>query len=161
MESLCSIVSSFPVGRVRMSSASHSSMLSAKRKSDGQIVAAYFEKKSNGPFACLDCNEEVVLKTGRQRINHFAHANPIACKFATGESEEHRRCKLEIFHALQNAPAVHNVALERSLGDVRPDVSAGFSSGLQSSMDHAIRPQLGKSGFTPRILAACITGSKD
>lgn len=99
-------------------------MLSAKRKSDGQTVAAYFERKSNGPFVCLDCREEVVLKTGRNRVNHFAHANPIACKFATGESETHRRCKMEIFNALQNAPGVRNVELERSLGTVRPDVSA-------------------------------------
>jgi len=99
-------------------------MLSAKRKSDGRTVAAYFERKSNGPFACLDCHEEVLLKTGRNRVSHFAHANRISCKFATGESEIHRQCKLEIFEALQRAPGVTNVALERSLGTVRPDVSA-------------------------------------
>src|ERR1043166_1829835 len=28
-------------------------MLSAKRKSDGQIVSAYFESKANAPFLCL------------------------------------------------------------------------------------------------------------
>src|SRR5690349_8020722 len=107
-----------------MSGTSISPMLTAKRKSDGMTVAAYFERKSNGPFTCLDCHEEVILKTGRNRVNHFAHANPIACKFATSESEIHRRCKLEIFNALQNAPGVGDVALERSLGEVRPDVSA-------------------------------------
>lgn len=99
-------------------------MLSAKRKSDGQSVTAYLESKRNGPFACFQCNEEVILKTGRNRVNHFAHANPIACKFATGESELHRRCKMEIFEALQIAPGVHSAALERPLGEVRPDVSA-------------------------------------
>ena len=99
-------------------------MLCAKRKSDGLTVNAYFESKVNGPFACLDCNEEVLLKTGRLRINHFAHANPIACKFAEGESEAHRRCKIEIYLALQNAPGVHDVMLERPIGTVRPDVSA-------------------------------------
>jgi competence protein CoiA len=99
-------------------------MLSAKRKSDGQIVTAYFESKSNAPFVCLQCNEALILKTGRSRVNHFAHENPIACKFAEGESEIHRRCKMEIYEALKNAPGVHNVALERSLGVMRPDVSA-------------------------------------
>lgn len=99
-------------------------MLSAKRKSDGQTITAYFERKSNGPFVCLDCSEEVLLKSGRNRVSHFAHANPIACKLATGESETHRRCKLEIFKALQDAPGVSDVALERSFGTVRPDVSA-------------------------------------
>jgi competence protein CoiA len=99
-------------------------MLSARRKADGQIVAAYFESKANAPFVCLDCKEEVILKIGRRRLNHFAHANPIACKFAEGESETHRRCKLEIYQSLLQIPGVRNVALERALGEVRPDVSA-------------------------------------
>jgi competence protein CoiA len=99
-------------------------MLCARRKSDGQTVNAYFESKLNGPFACLVCREEVILKTGRSRINHFAHANPIACKFAEGESDAHRRCKVEIYLALQKAPGVTNVILERPLETVRPDVSA-------------------------------------
>lgn len=99
-------------------------MLSARRKSDGQTVAAYFERKTNGPFTCLQCNEEVVLKIGKHNVNHFAHANPIACKFATGESDLHRRCKMEIFEALQDTPGVRGAALERPLGENRPDVSA-------------------------------------
>lgn len=99
-------------------------MLSAKRKSNGQTVTAYFESKSNAPFLCLQCNEEVILKTGRFRVNHFAHANPIACKYAEGESEAHRRCKMEIYLALRKEPNVRNVVLERPLETVRPDVSA-------------------------------------
>ncbi len=99
-------------------------MLSAKRKSDGQIVTAYFSSKSHGPFTCPQCSEEVVLKTGRNRIDHFAHANPIACRFAEGESDLHRACKLEIFEALKGTPDVDNVALEKPIGMNRADVSA-------------------------------------
>jgi competence protein CoiA len=99
-------------------------MLSARRKSDGQTVTAYFERKSNGPFLCLQCNEEVILKSGRNRVDHFAHANPRACKFAEGESDLHRRCKLEIFEALQKSAGVRDIALERPMGRNRPDVSA-------------------------------------
>lgn len=99
-------------------------MLSAKRLSDGQTVTAYFERKTNGPFACLDCGERVILKTGKNRVDHFAHANPLACNFAKGESPLHRKCKWDIFEALQKAPGVHDVALERSIGTNRPDVSA-------------------------------------
>jgi competence protein CoiA len=40
------------------------------------------------------------------------------------ESEAHRRCKTEIFKALQNQPGVHKLMLERPLGTNRPDVSA-------------------------------------
>jgi competence protein CoiA len=99
-------------------------MLSARRKCDRQIVTAYLESKSDGPFVCSVCNEEVLLRTGRYRINHFAHANPIACKFAIAESDDHLRCKMEIYEALQKEPCVRDVALERSFEVVRPDVSA-------------------------------------
>ena len=99
-------------------------MLCAKRNTDGKTVSAYLELKANGPYVCLDCHEEVILKRGRNRINHFAHANPIACKFAEGESEVHRRCKMEIFEALKNEPGVSNLCLERPIGNVRPDICA-------------------------------------
>jgi competence protein CoiA len=99
-------------------------MLCAKRKSDGRVVSAYLERKSNGPFACPECGEEVILKTSRLRVNYFAHANPIACRNQEGESEAHRRCKMEIFEALRQTPGVRNVALERRFELGRADVSA-------------------------------------
>jgi competence protein CoiA len=99
-------------------------MLLAKRRITGEPISAYFASQRHGPFICPDCNEEVILKMGQKTINHFAHANPIACKFATGESDEHRRCKMEIFRALKNAPGVRNVELECRIGMNRADVSA-------------------------------------
>ena len=99
-------------------------MLLAKRKTTGEPITAYFALQHHGPFICPDCHEEVILKMGRQTVNHFAHANPIACKFAIGESDLHRRCKMEIFRALQTASAVRNVELERPIGMNRADVSA-------------------------------------
>jgi competence protein CoiA len=98
-------------------------MLCAKRKSDGQTVTAYLSSKAHGPFFCPDCRDEVILKTGRRTVNHFAHLNPLACRYAENESDEHRHCKMEIFLALQKEPHVRNVALERPLGTNRPDVS--------------------------------------
>src|SRR5205085_619512 len=97
-------------------------MLSAKRKSDDQTVLAYFESKRNAPFVCLQCHEEVILKTGKARINHFAHADPLASLHVEGESDAHRRCKMEIYKQLLSAPGVGDVALERAMGTVRPDV---------------------------------------
>lgn len=99
-------------------------MLNARRRSDGETVSAYFERKGNGPFACLICNEEVVLRSGRDRIDHFAHANPFACEYAQGESDLHRKCKRKIYEALCKEPGVENVFMELPLGTVRPDVSA-------------------------------------
>ncbi len=99
-------------------------MLCAKRKLTGEIITAYLASKEHGPFKCPDCGDEVILKTGKRTVNHFAHVNPLACQYAENESEEHRRCKMEIFLALQKEPHTHNVALERPLGTNRPDVSA-------------------------------------
>lgn len=97
-------------------------MLSAKRKSDAQIVTAYSEPKSSGPFACPKCNEEVLLKIGKQRVNYFAHANPISCRNGEGESEAHRRCKMEIFEALRQVSGVRNASLEHQFELSRADV---------------------------------------
>jgi competence protein CoiA len=99
-------------------------MLLAKRVSDGQIVEAYFENERNGPFRCPDCNELVSLRSGDKRVNYFAHVNPFACEFAVPESDAHLRCKLEIFEALQKHLNANEVAMERRLGSVRPDVFA-------------------------------------
>jgi len=94
------------------------------RKSDGQTVTAYFESKANAPFYCLVCGDEVALKTGKNRINHFAYINPLACRYAENESDGHRRCKMEIFLALETEPHARNVMLERPIGANRADVSA-------------------------------------
>jgi competence protein CoiA len=99
-------------------------MLCAKQKLTGEIVTAYLASKAHGPFVCPDCRDEVILKTGKRTINHFAHVNPLACRYAENESEEHRRCKMEIFLALQKEPNICNVVLECPLGTNRPDVSA-------------------------------------
>ncbi|MES3030963.1 MAG: competence protein CoiA family protein [Patescibacteria group bacterium] len=103
-------------------------MLSAKRKSNGQVVLANSESRSNAPFLCLECDAEVVLRTGSVRVNYFAHHSRSECPYATGESESHRNCKMEIYHALLRAPGVTDVALERSFGTNRADVFARINS---------------------------------
>ncbi|MGV3772118.1 MAG: competence protein CoiA [Verrucomicrobiales bacterium] len=99
-------------------------MLFACRKSDGHTVEASLEFKRNGPFLCLNCHEAVILKTGANKVNHFAHINPLLCSYNRGESQEHRRCKTEISQALRHQLGVENVTLELPMGLVRPDVFA-------------------------------------
>lgn len=134
----------FTITRLFVVKFSH--MLSARRKSDGQTVNAYFESKGNAPFYCLVCGDEVVLKTGRNRVNHFAHANPLACRYAENESDGHRRCKMEIFLALRNEPNVRNVELERPIGMNRADVFADING-----VPVAIEVQL--SSLSPETIA--------
>ena len=99
-------------------------MLSARRQSDGATVTAYFASSKDAPFHCLTCGDPVVLKSGRSKVSHFAHANPRPCSFSAGESDLHRRCKQEIALALRSEPSVSQVELEVPLGTVRPDVFA-------------------------------------
>jgi competence protein CoiA len=99
-------------------------MLRAIRKKDGETVEAWSQKVSSGPFACPSCGGEVILRGGRRRLDHFAHAAEKICRYDLGESENHRRCKAEIWVCLADAPNVADVQLERPLGEVRADVSA-------------------------------------
>ena len=90
-------------------------------------MVANLASKSNAPFVCPECGEEVLLKTGTRNVRHFAHINPLACIYSQNESETHRQCKLEIFDSLQRTPGVTDALLERSLMSVRPDVSANIN----------------------------------
>jgi competence protein CoiA len=99
-------------------------MLCAKRKLDQQTAVANSASKLNGPFLCPECENEVVLKVGTVRLNHFAHKTSSNCEYGKGETEVHRKCKMAIYEALLKEPNVKKAALERSLKTCRPDVSA-------------------------------------
>jgi competence protein CoiA len=99
-------------------------MLCAKRTSDGHSVIARSESRSNAPFNCPECSNEVILRKGMIRIHHFAHKPPFTCSYGAGETDAHRRCKIAIYDALLQAPNVRKPGLERSLMTVRPDVRA-------------------------------------
>jgi competence protein CoiA len=102
-------------------------MLSAQNSS-GQTVLAWDSIKANGPFTCPECHHAVLLKKGEIKVHHFAHVPPIACTYGVGESETHRRAKTAIYQSLLTHPQVTKLQLERSLGDVRPDISFYFKT---------------------------------
>lgn len=99
-------------------------MLTAIREFDGRKVGAWEVERSARPFRCPCCSEVVTLRRGGIKAPHFAHQPPVVCEYGTGESEEHRRCKISIYEALLAHPRVAKCEMERDLGAVRPDVSA-------------------------------------
>jgi competence protein CoiA len=99
-------------------------MLTAIRQHDGLKVGAWEVYKGERPFLCPCCSEVVTLRRGGIKAAHFAHQPPVTCEYGTGESEEHRRCKISIYEALIAHPRVMKCEMERDLGAVRPDVSA-------------------------------------
>jgi hypothetical protein len=113
--------------RVKIGALSCHQLLSAKRKSDGRTVTAYMESKANAPFLCLECNEEVVLKTGRHRVNHFAHANPIACQFAEGESDTARQ--------FEKTGSIWQGTLGRSSGTGGKETASKFLTQISISIE--------------------------
>jgi len=94
-------------------------MLCAIRQSDRQKVAAWDQRKSDGPFSCPHCFERTILKKGTMKVHHFAHKRPITCEYGRGESERHRDCKLTIYHGLRRHRRFREVEIERSMGTVR------------------------------------------
>lgn len=99
-------------------------MLTAIRQSDGLKVGAWEADRSERPFNCFCCQQTVTLRRGGIRAPHFAHQPPVTCEYGTGESEEHRLCKIAIYENLSAHPRVTKCEMERNLGTVRPDVSA-------------------------------------
>jgi competence protein CoiA len=98
-------------------------MLSAYDKDNNYVLAAEVQY-DDGPFYCPECHGELILKAGRVKIAHFAHQAYADCSY-TGEpeSDEHIKAKLEIYKALRDQPGVEKLQVERSLKEVRPDVS--------------------------------------
>ena len=99
-------------------------MMTAIRQLDGMKVGAWEAERDERPFLCPCCSEVVTLRKGGIIAPHFAHKPPVVCEYGTGESEEHRRCKIAIYEALKAHPNVRKCEMERDLGAVRPDVSA-------------------------------------
>lgn len=99
-------------------------MLTARRESDGQKVAAWEAKREERPFVCHCCGSVVTLRQGEVISAHFAHQPPVMCEYGTGESEAHRLCKIALYEHLSRCPDVTKCEMERNLGTVRPDVSA-------------------------------------
>src|SRR5260370_25796231 len=97
-------------------------MLSAYNQ-QGTLVIAWDVIREQGTFFCPECTKPVVVKKGSFNIHHFAHQPFSACSYGTGESKEHRQAKYQIYEALRQYPAVTKLAVERPLGEVRPDVS--------------------------------------
>lgn len=99
-------------------------MLTALRASERSTIRASHARREDGPFVCPDCDEQVDLHQGRNTIPHFAHRSTRICTHTTGETELHRKSKIEIFEALKNSPEVDRVEMEFSIGYIRADILA-------------------------------------
>jgi len=99
-------------------------MLCAKRKSKRESFIARWLRRIADQLGWRDRNEEGISNSDGRQGYRFALKKPIRIKASGGETDAHRRCKIEIFEALQNQPHIRDAGLERSLKSVRPDVSA-------------------------------------
>ncbi len=97
-------------------------MLSAYNQQEDDVVA-WEVTREQGPFFCPECRDEVVVKKGHLKVHHFAHLPGTYCAYGTGESEQHKQAKYEIYQTLREHSSVTQIKVERSLGDVRPDIS--------------------------------------
>lgn len=103
-------------------------MLCAIRRSDNVKVSASDAEKSDRPFFCPRCEDEAILKKGTVKIHHFAHKPPVTCEYGLGETELHRKCKMDLYEGLSEISRFRDVEIEKNLGTVRPDVFAYMAS---------------------------------
>jgi competence protein CoiA len=99
-------------------------MLTAKRHPALPPVLARDAQKTEAPFSCPSCGEEVVLHKGNIKIHHFQHKPPVTCYRGEGESQLHYSIKLAIYDALRLEPNVTDVEVEKDLGIATADVFA-------------------------------------
>lgn len=110
-------------------------MLCAIKKSTQKQVKSFESKKDEKPFNCPSCQNEVILKKGMLRVDHFAHKVKTSCLYGFGESEKHRLCKMGIYESLKNHPRVRLIELEFSLNGCRPDVYLELKSGHRLAIE--------------------------
>ena len=122
-------------------------MLVAIKKGTMQRLAAWRVEKSDGPFCCPACKEDVVLHKGMIRAHHFAHKPDSLCKHGAGETELHRRAKMGIYQALSKLPEL-KCDLEAPLDGVRADV---LVQSTNTRRHYAIEVQISQLGM-PKII---------
>ena len=84
---------------------------------------AWEAEKSDGPFYCPECGSDLILRKGLKKAHHFSHKPPVNCIYGSGESEIHYQIKRELYEYLSKQSNCSLCEIERSLGEVRPDVS--------------------------------------
>ena len=109
-------------------------MLCGIRNSDNQKVFASKSVKTDGPFSCLGCRQELNIRKGRIKVHHFAHKPPYSCTRGQGETEAHRKCKETIYNSLLNLPYVTDLDVEKDFGTVISDVY-GVISGAKVAIE--------------------------
>lgn len=96
--------------------------------SDRTKQYAHLAKKTDGPFVCPACTGEVILKKGPIKIHHFAHKAKSNCKHGSGESESHRKAKINIYEYLKQFGGKYlELEMEKILPGYTPDVYIKYS----------------------------------
>jgi predicted RNA-binding Zn-ribbon protein involved in translation (DUF1610 family) len=130
-------------------------MLCAKQKSTGEIVTEYLASKSNAPFFCPECGDEVILKAGATKVNYFTHKNPLVGRYDSNESAAHPQCKYEIYQKLLRQPNVEKPAMKRPLGANRPAILTlpGPQRDIPRTWDRLLDKltQMNKQGLLPTL----------
>lgn len=100
-------------------------MFSALMRGKMRIVS-FKAEKSDGPFYCPECGDEVILRKGDIRVPHFAHTTPDAqCDmrmYSEAESPQHRLVKFDIYSGLKRSGKFTVVDMEYRVGHSVADV---------------------------------------
>lgn len=102
-------------------------MLTAIQK-DNKKINAFDIDKTEAPFFCPFCGENVILKKGLIKTHHFAHKATLGCFFNSGESEIHLQGKKIIYDFLKRDTSCLEISLEKILGNVIADIFVKYKN---------------------------------
>lgn len=106
---------------------------------NNQFVYAATAKKEESYF-CSTCKGKVILKKGKIKLAHFAHVSNMTCHaFSEGETEEHLKGKMDLYHLLQDQGS--SVELEAYLPELkqRPDLLVSIN-GVKTAIEFQCSP---------------------
>lgn len=64
---------------------------------DNTIGIAPDVERSEGPFKCTFCHQDMIIRKGSVKVHHFAHIHNSTCPYASGETMEHEMAKLNLY----------------------------------------------------------------
>lgn len=86
------------------------------------VIASHCEKKGLD-YRCPECGKTVLLKRGRVKIPHFAHAEKLDCTYHENEGPEHLETKMWLYNYFSSNGVYSELECRRWSG-IRPDIAA-------------------------------------
>lgn len=98
-------------------------MLKALYTNNNIDILWWEANKSDKPFFCPGCKEEVILKQWIEKADHFAHKITSSCTYWEGETYEHMICKKTLYEELSKNTNITELQIDKIIWSLIPNIS--------------------------------------